>query len=189
MEKINNVLLNLLNNNFNILCNNICKLKSIEMSIEERDIIWKNIINSQGTLGSHPLGSNTLGSHPLGSDKTGCIHKLLKGNVGNVCCKPICRKSITKKYCRLHVKFENTEGSVDSDEPITSDVKIIETAIKKSTYGNFIHTKTKLVFDPKTKTVIGKEADKGIVNPLSSLDLELCKTFRFKLHEHCKIIN
>lgn len=54
-----------------------------------------------------------------------------------------------------------------------------EFVVKRSSFHNYIHPATKLVFDPNTKTVVGKEEDDGTVSELNDEDVENCKKYKF----------
>lgn len=165
---LNNEILELLTYTFNNICDQISEYKNITITDNDKIKLWKNFINTKN----------------IESNADGCMHVLAKKSAGSICGKPICKLSVTKKYCRLHLKDEiqNTIEQYDSS------VKVVKVAIKKSVYGNFIHEKTKLIIDPNTKTIIGKEGDKGIITPLNKLDVEMCKSLRFIIDTKCKII-
>jgi len=52
--------------------------------------------------------------------------------------------------------------------------------IRKNEFGNPQHAETRLVFDPKTKKVIGKQEDDGTVADLTDEDIEECKKYKFQ---------
>lgn len=51
--------------------------------------------------------------------------------------------------------------------------------IRSNSFGNMEHAPTKLVFDKKTKKVIGKQADDGEILTLTDEDIENCKKYKF----------
>jgi len=51
--------------------------------------------------------------------------------------------------------------------------------IKLSKFGNNVHSPSKLVFDTKTKKVVGKENKNGNVDSLTAEDIEQCKKYKF----------
>lgn len=56
--------------------------------------------------------------------------------------------------------------------------KIID--ITKNRQGQLMHKDTRLIFDPSTKRVIGKEnPENGTMEKLSRMDIELCKDYKF----------
>ena len=166
---MNNDILELLNYTFNNICDQISNYKNINISDNDKIKMWKNFINTKN----------------IESDVDGCCHILAKKSVGNLCGKAISKLSVTKKYCRLHLKNETENQTNLAQTYIKKEFKI---QLKKSVYGNFIHEKTKLIIDPTSKTIIGKEGDKGIILPLNNLDVELCKSLRFVIDNKCKII-
>ena len=52
--------------------------------------------------------------------------------------------------------------------------------IRRNTFNNYEHPESGLVFDPKTKKVIGKQKQDGEVSTLTPDDIELCKKFKFE---------
>jgi hypothetical protein len=52
--------------------------------------------------------------------------------------------------------------------------------ITKNKHGQFLHKDTRLIFDPSTKRVIGREnPENGTIDKLSRNDIELCKNYKF----------
>jgi len=170
MDTLNNDILELLNYTFNNICNQISEYKNINISDNDKLKMWKNFINTKN----------------IESNIDGCCHILAKKSAGNLCGKNISKLSVTKKYCRAHLKYETTDNTAEKYG--NNSTKVIKVAIKKSVYGNFIHEKTKLIINPNSKTIIGKEGDKGIINPLNKIDIEMCKSLRFIIDTKCKII-
>ncbi len=134
---------------------------------------------------AEPEGDLIGTSSSLSKPKNYCQHIFLKGpraKTGEPCNNPICKKSM--KYCRSHVKDEEL---VETKEIPTTLKTVKKKLLYKSVYGNFIDTFTKFIFDPETKTVIGKEGDKGAVLGLSNEDLETSKKLKYKLNNDCKL--
>jgi hypothetical protein len=50
----------------------------------------------------------------------------------------------------------------------------------RSPFGNFIHEQSKLVFESRTKSVIGKEMDDGTVEELTTDDINICNKYKFE---------
>jgi hypothetical protein len=53
-------------------------------------------------------------------------------------------------------------------------------SIRRNNHGNFEHSDTGLIFNNKTKKVIGKQNDNGTVDNLTSEDIETCKQYKFQ---------
>jgi hypothetical protein len=49
----------------------------------------------------------------------------------------------------------------------------------RSSFGNLIHEPSKLVFDSRTKSVIGKEIENGTVEELTADDINICNKYKF----------
>lgn len=52
-------------------------------------------------------------------------------------------------------------------------------SIRRNQFGNHEHPETALVFDPKTKKVIGKQNDNGSVDDLTPEDIDVCNQYKF----------
>lgn len=66
----------------------------------------------------------------------------------------------------------------DIVKKLTADVKHI--AIRRNQFNNHEHPETGLVFDKKTKKVVGKQQDDGTLSELTSEDIDQCKKFKFE---------
>jgi hypothetical protein len=53
--------------------------------------------------------------------------------------------------------------------------------IRRNQYNNYEHPESSLVFDPKTKKVIGKQNDDGEIDELTSEDIDTCKQYNFEI--------
>jgi hypothetical protein len=76
------------------------------------------------------------------------------------------------------------ETKTSKKEPVSILKKLSETAqtfaIRKNKFGNFIHPETELVFNDKTKKVVGKQKDDGTISELTEDDIETCKKYKFQ---------
>lgn len=98
---------------------------------------------------------------------TGCCHILAAGvNKGNCCGKPISDKSISGRFCRIHISQEI------SDEHMF---------IFKNKYDRFEHGLTSLLFHESK--VYGKQHPNGTVAALDDEDFECIRLYKFKLSE------
>ena len=52
--------------------------------------------------------------------------------------------------------------------------------IRKNVFGNYEHPETSLIFDDKTKKVIGKQNDDGTVSSITRSDIDMCNKFKFQ---------
>lgn len=96
---------------------------------------------------------------------SGCMFTLTTGiKVGQCCGKLISDKSISGKYCKVHISKE------------ISDKHFL---IFKNKYGNYEHAFTELLF--KDSMIYGKQGKDGVVSPLTDDDYECVKQYKFKL--------
>lgn len=72
---------------------------------------------------------------------------------------------------------KNFEAKAEVVQKVTSTAP--EVIIRRSKHSNYIHPDSKLVFNSKTKNVIGKEEDDGTVSELCDEDIEVCKKYKF----------
>jgi hypothetical protein len=61
---------------------------------------------------------------------------------------------------------------------------LIPVHVRTNNFGNVVHPETSLVFDTKTKRVIGHQDRDGSVSELCDEDIENCKKFKFLLFFH-----
>lgn len=52
-------------------------------------------------------------------------------------------------------------------------------AVRRNTHGNHEHPESRLVFNSKSQTVIGKQEDDGTVSELTDADIQICKKYKF----------
>lgn len=88
-------------------------------------------------------------------------------------------KSDTKSDKKISSRDFRTSKKSESNiiQKISNNVDNI--VIRRSVHNNYIHPLTKLVFDQKTKNVIGKEEDDGTISELNEEDIESCKKYKF----------
>jgi len=79
---------------------------------------------------------------------------------------------VIEKSCK---KFGSSEPSVISK--LTSEIPTVR--INKNVFGNYEHAETSLLFDDKTKKVIGKQNDDGTIANLTRDDMDICNKYKF----------
>jgi|UniRef100_A0A6C0J1Z7 hypothetical protein len=84
------------------------------------------------------------------------------------------KKSPTKKSS-VSKKVETESPAI---KKVTSTLTTIP--IRRNQFNNYEHPETSMVFDIKTKKVVGKQQDDGSVSSLTSEDIENCKKFKFE---------
>lgn len=85
------------------------------------------------------------------------------------------KKSTTKKSTKTSKKVESNSAII---KKLTADIPTIP--IRRNQFNNHEHPETGLVFDKKTKMVIGKQNDDGSLLDLTSDDIENCKKYKFR---------
>ena len=75
------------------------------------------------------------------------------------------------------VKNKKEKTNPEILKKLASDIPVF--LIKQNNFGNFEHPDTKLVFNKKTETVLGKQEDDGSVSELTDDDIENCKKYKF----------
>lgn len=80
---------------------------------------------------------------------------------------------------------QNEKSIKTKPEPETSILKkltsnITPVAIRRNQFGHHEHPETSLVFDAKSKKVIGKQNDDGTIADLTPEDIDTCNQYKFK---------
>ena len=83
-----------------------------------------------------------------------------------------------KSAAKTTTKTDKKEKDSDIVKKLTANIPIIP--IRRNVHGNFEHPDSRLIFDRKTETVIGKQQDDGTVSQLTDDDIEECKRYKFK---------
>jgi hypothetical protein len=85
-------------------------------------------------------------------------------------------KVVEKKEAKKRSPAKKKEDS-EVVKKITSYIPQIN--LKRNKWGNYEHLETKLVFDPETQQVIGKQEENGDVVEIDEQDIENCNKFKF----------
>ena len=83
---------------------------------------------------------------------------------------------LEKKENNNSKKVVSKVSSTPVATKLTSNIK--PAAIRMNQYGNYEHAETSLIFDKKTKNVIGKQCD-GEIKELTVEDIDICKQMKF----------
>lgn len=80
------------------------------------------------------------------------------------------------------VKKQQTRPEIASAPTVIQKITatIPNVSIRRNQFGNFEHSDTSLVFNNKTKKVIGKQNNSGTVDNLTPEDIETCKQHKFQ---------
>src|SRR3990167_5652257 len=84
------------------------------------------------------------------------------------------KKSAEEKVAKAQTK-KTAEAKVLQD----LKRKVSDTKIRRNNFGNFEHSDSRIVFNPKTKKARGRQQDDGSVSALDDDDIENCKRYNF----------
>ena len=103
--------------------------------------------------------------------------KMKRNELIEVCKKRELSTSGTKKDLikRILKKENKKENIVDK-----LDLSLNSVIIKKNSFGNYVHSPTKFVFNKDNKSVMGKEDTEGQIIPLDKNDIDICNKYKFK---------
>lgn len=103
--------------------------------------------------------------------------KMKRNELIEVCKKRELSTSGTKKDLikRILKKENKKENIVDK-----LDLSLNSVIIKKNSFGNYVHSPTKFVFNKDNKSVVGKEDDEGQILQLDKNDIDICNKYKFK---------
>ncbi len=82
------------------------------------------------------------------------------------------KKDLIKRIIKQQNKKENIVEKLD--------LSLNSVIIKKNSFGNYVHSPTKFVFNKDNKSVIGKEDDEGQIVSLDKNDIDICNKYKFK---------
>ena len=89
--------------------------------------------------------------------------------------KDAAQKDAAQKDSSKNAKTK-VKAPLKIDELIESRTEHLQ--IDKNKWGNYQHTPTGLLYDPKSETIYGKQLQDGSIAELSLDDIEICKSFR-----------
>jgi hypothetical protein len=138
--------------------------------------------------------------------KSKCIHPIAKGEKkGQPCGTSVSEESKSGKYCKKHLAQEDKAES--SSTPKTVEKKTVskktatseplnkftkdelkekiekrttEIEVRRNKFGNWEHQGSGILIDRDTRKAYGKQQSNGSIGPLTSEDIELCKSIGFK---------
>ena len=116
-----------------------------------------------------------------GGKKDELIARLQELDTKPVATKPVVKpesKSQSKSESKTTAKTEAKHKPLDILKTISNN--IVPVHVRTNDFGNVVHPPTKLVFNTKTKRVIGHQEDDGSVSELCDEDIENCKKFKFQ---------
>tara|TARA_Y100000389_G_scaffold45982_1_gene40860 strand:- start:6345 stop:6923 length:579 start_codon:yes stop_codon:yes gene_type:complete len=103
--------------------------------------------------------------------------KMKRNELIEVCKKRELSTSGTKKDLikRILKKENKKENIVDK-----LDLSLNSVIIKKNSFGNYVHSPTRFVFNKDNKSVVGKEDEEGQILKLDKNDIDICNRYKFK---------
>ena len=103
--------------------------------------------------------------------------KLKRNELVDICKKKDLSTSGTKKdLIKRIIKEQNKKENIVEK----LDLSLNSVIIKKNSFGNYVHSPTKFVFNKDNKSVIGKEDDEGQIVSLDKNDIDICNKYKFK---------
>jgi len=98
--------------------------------------------------------------------------------------KPVAKQVTTKTVSNVEKKVESKSKPETKPKPLdilkTISNNIVPVHVRTNDFGNVVHPPTGLVFNTKTKRVIGHQEEDGSVSELCDEDIENCKKFKFQ---------
>lgn len=133
-------------------------------------------------------------------DKPKCIHPIAKGEKkGQPCGVSVSDESKSGNYCKKHLTQETVEAKAPSkvvapkkkeDQPLNKFTKeelkekiekrTTEIEVRRNKFGNWEHQGSGILIDRDTRRAFSKQNPDGTQSPLTSEDIELCKSIGFK---------
>ena len=143
-------------------------------------------------------------------DKAKCIHPIAKGEKkGQPCGTGVCDESKSGKYCKKHLSQEGKESEAPAvsktptpktssaaskkakeEQPLNKFTKeelkekiekrTTEIEVRRNKFGNWEHQGSGILIDRDTRRAFAKQNPDGTQSPLTSEDIELCKSIGFK---------
>jgi len=115
-----------------------------------------------------------------------------KGNPKEKVQKPKAKKQGETEEKKSQFVDKTIVSKVDTQAEVIKKLKAPDakiTPIRKNQYGNYENMETRLVFNPISHKVIGKQLENGNVAQLTLTDLELCKQKNFSYEAPVNIEN
>jgi hypothetical protein len=139
------------------------------------------------------------------SAKAKCIHPIAKGEKkGQPCGTGVCDESKTGKYCKKHLAQEGKENEPEKVVPVKAaatkkakeeqplnkftkeelkekiEKRTTEIEVRRNKFGNWEHQGSGILIDRDTRRAFAKQNPDGTQSPLTSEDIDLCKSIGFK---------
>lgn len=167
-----------------------------------KEILIKKTDDAENLLTNAYL--KTMTKKVPAKDKAKCINPITKGEKkGQPCGTCVCDESKTGKYCKKHLAQEGKEN-----EPVSSTIKTVATKkskeeqplnkftkeelkekiekrtteieVRRNKFGNWEHQGSGILIDRDTRKAFAKQNSDGSQSPLTSEDIDLCKSIGFK---------
>lgn len=141
-------------------------------------------------------------------DKAKCVNPITKGEKkGQPCGVTVCDESKSGKYCKKHLAQEGKETEEPSKTPTPKtsvaaskkskeeqplnkftkeelkdkiEKRTTEIEVRRNKFGNWEHQGSGILIDRDTRRAFAKQNSDGTQSPLTSEDIELCKSIGFK---------
>lgn len=180
------------------------RFKELDKKREEREKDPENILTN-GFLTS--LTAKSQQKKVSAKDKAKCIHPIAKGEKkGQPCGTGVCDESKTGKYCKKHLAQEEKENEPAKPAPVKTSAaatkkakeeqplnkftkeelkekiekRTTEIEVRRNKFGNWEHQGSGILIDRDTRRAFAKQNPDGSQSPLTSEDIDLCKSIGFK---------
>jgi len=172
-----------------------------------KEILVKKSDDPETLLTNAYLKTMTEKKKVSAKDKPKCIHPIAKGEKkGQPCGTGVCDESKTGKYCKKHLSQEEKENEPVKPAPVKTSAtatkkakeeqplnkftkeelkekiekRTTEIEVRRNKFGNWEHQGSGILIDRDTRKAFGKQNADGSVSPLTSEDIDLCKSIGFK---------
>jgi hypothetical protein len=159
------------------------------------------------SLVKKPIIKTTVAKKKDDGNVSKCIYPFQKGKKwenNELCGRKTSDKSETGNYCTNHLSHENKKKDEKEKKPVkkvtakkaenneleTEVIKSLQEvapifSVKLNKFRNYEEAETGLLFDRKDSCVYGRNDAKGDIIPLTTEDIEMCKTrgFAYRLPE------
>ncbi len=153
--------------------------------------------NSAMNVSNKTEGNNTEDNNTEGNNTEASLKKKLKKDLQNMCSDLGYSKSGTKDQLIARIlggvdEVSETKTKAVSKKAVSKKAdtpknpvatkltaKIPVISIRRNQFGNHEHVESGMIFDPKTKKVIGKQNIDGSIDSLTPGDIDRCNQYKF----------
>lgn len=150
--------------------------------VEELESLWENGVKSKKKVSIKDLGPN-VSPELIKMSKPELVELCKAKNLRYSGTKAVLIERLTNgdsapKKVSKAPKKESKASKSKVVKKLIAQVPSIE--VRRNAHGNHEHAETGLVFDRKTKKVIGTQNSDGSINTLTEDDIDTCNRFKFE---------